>query len=145
MGWKDIFRRREKDQAPEPEPVPAQEEPEQAPAEPEPGPDFTDVDLAGALALADQGTLAPLYMMPLRFGGEKTDRNRLWVPPVTVALKRRCDDMIEDLLRQEKVNGYECRPEYLGKSFVPVSVTVIAKMDGEPVFTECIRIWGKEG
>ena len=94
MGWKDIFRRREKDQAPEPEPVPAQEEPEQAPAEPEPGPDFTDVDLAGALALADQGTLAPLYMMPLRFGGEKTDRNRLWVPPAAVGLKRRGDDQI---------------------------------------------------
>ena len=61
-----------------------------------------------------------------------------------MALKDRCDYMLEALLRQEKVNGYECRPEYLGKSFVPVKVTVIAKKDGAPVFTESIRIWGKE-
>lgn len=106
------------------------------------GPDFSGVDAEKAAELARQGVLAPLYMMPLRFGGEESARNCLFVPPVAVTLKDRCDDMVEDLLRQEKVNGYQCLPEYQGKSFVPVSITVIAKMKGEPVFTQRIRIWG---
>lgn len=33
------------------------------------GPDFSDVDAGRAEALAGEGVLAPLYMMPLRFGG----------------------------------------------------------------------------
>lgn len=111
---------------------------------PGPGPDFTDVDRQKAEELAKAGVLAPLYMMPLRFGGEGSERNCLFVPPVAVTLKDRCDDMVEDLLRQEKVNGYECRPEYIGKSFVPSAITVIAKMQGEPVFTQRIQIWGGE-
>ncbi len=109
-----------------------------------PGPDFSDVDTEKAEKLAGEGTLAPLYMMPLRFGGEQSPRNRLYVPPVAVALKDRCDDMVEDLLRQEKVNGYECRPEYKGTSVVPTAITVIAKQKGEPVFTQHIQIWGNE-
>ena len=76
------------------------------------GPDFSGVDAEKAGELARQGVLAPLYMMPLRFGGEESARNCLFVPPVVVALKDRCDDMVEDLLRQEKVNGYQCLPEY---------------------------------
>ena len=106
------------------------------------GPDFSDVDQQAAAELGRQGVLVPLYMMPLRFGGEESAQNCLFVPPVVVALKDRCDDMVEDLLRQEKVNGYQCLPEYQGESFVPVSITVIAKMKGEPVFTQRIRIWG---
>ena len=112
---------------------------------PGPGPDFSDVDMGRAEELAKAGTLAPLYMMPLRFGGEESARNRLYVPPVAVALKDRCDDMVEDLLRQEKVNGYECRPEYKGTSVVPTAVTVTAKQKGEPVFTQRIQIWGGKG
>lgn len=129
MGFFDFRKKKEKDQ----EPVPG------------PGPDFSHVDREKAEELARQGVLAPLYMMPLRFGGEESERNRLFVPPVAVALKDRCDSMVEDLLRQEKVNGYQCAPEYQGTSFVPTAVTVIAKMDGEPVFTQRIRIWGGQG
>lgn len=129
MGFFDFRKKKEKDQ----EPVPG------------PGPDFSHVDREKAEELARQGVLAPLYMMPPRFGGEESFRNRLFVPPVAVALKDRCDDMVEDLLRQEKVNGYQCTPEYQGTSFVPTAVTVIAKMDGKPVFTQRIQIWGGEG
>lgn len=106
------------------------------------GPDFSDVDAGRAEALAGEGVLAPLYMMPLRFGGEESVRNRLLVPPVAVALKDRFDNMVEELLLQEKVNGYECRPEYQGTSFVPTAITIIAKQKGEPVFTQRIQIWG---
>lgn len=129
MGWKDIFRRGDK--------TPAQE--------PGPGPDFSGVDREAARAMMAEGTLVPLYLMPLRFGGDPAvESNAVPAPPFAAALKDRCDDMVEDLLRQEKVNGYECRPEYLGRSFVPAKITVIAKKDGAAVFTESIRIWGEE-
>lgn len=135
MGWKDIFGRKNKEQAPEPP----------AASESGPGPDFSDVDQGLAQAMVKEGKLAPLYLMPLRFGGDPSvESNAVFTPPFAVVLKDRCDDMVEDLLRQEKVNGYECRPEYQGKSVVPVKITVIAKLDGKPVFTESIRIWGKE-
>ena len=99
------------------------------------------LDVAQAAELGRQGVLAPLYMMPLRFGGEESERNRLWVPPAAVELKDRWDGMVEQLLRQGKVNGYACTPEYKGDSFVPSRITVEAKMDGRPVFTESVSIW----
>lgn len=123
MGFKDLFKPKGKGR------------------EENAAPDFSQVDQAAARALANQGVLAPLYMMPLRFGGEESERNRLYVPPAAVALKDRYDDMVEELLRQEKVNGYTCTPEYKGASFVPAKITVAAKMDGQPVFTESITIW----
>lgn len=108
-----------------------------------PGPDFSSIDSEEkAEALAREGTLAPLCMMPLRFGGEESARNRLLVPPAVVALKDRCDGMVEDLLRQGKVSGYQCRPEYQGTCFIPTAVNVVASQKGEPVFTQRIRIWG---
>lgn len=56
-------------------------------------------------------------------------------------LKDRYDDMVEDLLVQGKVKGYSCTPQYKGKSFVPSDITIVAKKDGEAVFTETIHIW----
>lgn len=91
--------------------------------------------------LYEKKILAPLYLMPLRFNGKPVIENTLFVPPVVVTLKDRYDDMVEELLKQEKVNGYECKPEYRGSSFIPCSLTVIAKKNGQEVFTENIKIW----
>ena len=93
------------------------------------------------MELAEQGILDPLYCMPLRFNGEESARNRLYVPKGVVELKDRYDDMVESLLRQDKVNGYSCIPQYKGDSFIPSELTIVAKKDGEPVFTETIHIW----
>lgn len=110
--------------------------------QPEAAPDFSDVDMARAKELAKAGTLAPLYLMPLRFGGDPSvESNAVYAPPAAVALKERCDGMVEDLLRREKVNGYSCTPEYKGTSAVPCKITVTAKKDGEPVFTESVSVW----
>lgn len=79
--------------------------------------------------------------MPLRFNGEESARNRLYVPPVIVELKDRYDDIVEDLLVQGKVSGYSCTPEYKGNSFILSKLTVVASKDGEAVFTETINIW----
>lgn len=65
----------------------------------------------------------------------------MFVPPVVVVLKDRYDDMVEDLLIQEKVNGYSCIPEYKEKNFIPSKLTIVAKKDGVSVFTETINIW----
>ncbi len=94
-----------------------------------------------AMELVKKGVLAPLYLMPLRFNGAESVENRLFAPKVAVALKDKCDDMVEDLLRQGKVSGYSCTPEYKGKSFIPCKLTVEATKDKEPVFTETINIW----
>lgn len=79
--------------------------------------------------------------MPLRFNGQQIPQNTLYVPPFVVELKDRYDEMVEDLLRQEKVNGYRCNPEYRGNSFVPCSLNIVASKDGKPIFTETINIW----
>ena len=104
--------------------------------------DFTEVDSnEKAVELAKQGILYPLYCMPLRFNGEESAGNRLYVPKAIVELKDRYDDMVENLLVQGKVNAYSCTPQYKGKSFVPSELTIEAKKEGEPVFTQIIHIW----
>lgn len=94
-----------------------------------------------AIELARKGVLKPLYLMPLRFNGPESPENAVFVPPVAVELKDRFDDMVEELFLQGKVNGYSGSPEYKGRSFVPSRVHIVAKKDGEPVFTETIEIW----
>lgn len=104
--------------------------------------DFSKIDSnEKAQELCEKRILAPLYLMPLRFNGEPVLQNTLYVPPVVVKLKDRYDDMVEELLNNEKVNGYECKPEYRGNSFIPCSLTVIAKKNGQEVFTEIIKVW----
>lgn len=94
-----------------------------------------------ALELVNKGVLEQLYLMPLRFNGEESETNRLFVPPFVVTLKNRYDDMVEELLRKGQVNGYACTPTYKGDSFIPSKLTIEAKKDGESIFTETINIW----
>lgn len=55
--------------------------------------DFSDIDSnEKAMELSAKGILAPLYLMPLRFSGEESVRNRLFVPPFVVELKDRYGD-----------------------------------------------------
>lgn len=104
--------------------------------------DFSKIDSnEKAQELYEKKILAQLYLMPLRFNGQPVLQNTLYVPTVVVTLKDRYDDMVEELLKQEKVNGYECTPEYKGKSFIPCSLTVVAKKNGQEVFTETIKVW----
>ena len=104
--------------------------------------DFSDIDTEEkVMELAQKKVLMPLYLMPLRFNGEESASNRLFVPPFAVELKDRYDDMVEELLVDDKVNGYSCSPEYKGKSRIPSKIEITAKKDGNPVFTETIDIW----
>ena len=105
-------------------------------------PDFLQIDsMEKAQALAKAGALAPLYLMPLRFGGAQGVENRIFAPAAIVELKDRFDDQVEQLLLQGKVNGYSCRPQYREKSVVPCAIEIAARKDGSDVFTQTIHIW----
>lgn len=104
--------------------------------------DFLQIDSAEkAMSLAEKGLLSPLYLMPLRFNGEESISNRVFVPSIIVELKDRYDDMVEDLLVEGKVDGYSCKVEYKEKSCIPSKLNIIAKMDGKPVFSQTIKVW----
>ncbi len=104
--------------------------------------DFAQIDSnEKAMELAQRKILAPLYLMPLQFGGEESPLNRIFVPPVVVEIKDRCDKIIEGLLIEEKVNQYSCTPEYKGDSFIPSAIIIAATMDDQPVFTQTVTIW----
>ena len=103
---------------------------------------FIDVDSnEKAIDLANKGILRPLYLVPIRFNGEESPLNRVFVPQSIVELKDRYDDIVEESLVQEKVNGYSCTPEYKGNSFISSKICLVAKNDGNPIFTEIINIW----
>lgn len=104
--------------------------------------DFSEVDsMDKVMEYANQGILVPLYLMPLRFNGEDSVSNRVFVPTVVVELKDRYDDMVEDLVRKGKVDGYSCDLEYKGKSQVPSKIHIQSKKEGKPVFKETINVW----
>ena len=104
--------------------------------------DFPQSDsIEKAIELARQGNLHPLYCMPLRFNGEDSAVNTLYVPKGVVELKDRYDDVVESLLLQDRVNGYSCTPKYKGNSVVPSELTIEAKKDSVTVFKETIHIW----
>jgi len=91
--------------------------------------------------LVTYGKLYPLYLMPLRFNGEDSEKNKVYVPKAIIELKDRADNMIEDLIKKGQLTGYSCNLDYKGKSLIPSSLTVIGKKDKEEVFSEKINIW----
>lgn len=48
---------------------------------------------------------------------------------------------IEELLEQEKVNGYECKTEDRGNNFIPFSFAITVNENGQEVFSENIKVW----
>lgn len=104
------------------------------------GMDFSSIKSnEAAKELCEQNVLAPLYIVPLRFGGEDICNNILYVPPEVVDLKNRYDAVVEKILQKEPSLRYVCTPEYKGKSFVP-SVLHIS-VTGKTRFSQKIQIW----
>ncbi len=91
--------------------------------------------------LVEQGKLKPLYLIPLRFKGDESEKNRIFIPDFAVELKERYDDQVEVLLFSERVDGYDCIPKFEKGGLVPSSLLLIAKKDGEIVFTQVVDIW----
>ena len=72
------------------------------------------------------GTLEKVYLLPAEFGGKDTAENIVYLPHGLGDLKRQIDGTVTELVRANKVNKYEARPEYTGKSFVPVRILIKA-------------------
>lgn len=106
------------------------------------GPDFAGVDsAAAALELVAEGTLAPLHLVPLAFGGLDVPPNVVYVPPFVVELKARADEeTIRPLIEAGEVSDYSAVPSYEGASFVPCAIEVHAHTPGD--FRITIGIWG---
>ena len=105
------------------------------------GPDFADVDIKRAQALAKQGALVPLLLLPVEFGGKNIPQNVVYVPPFAFGEKRRIDlEIVAKLAKEGRVTQYEAIPEYQGASAVPIAIRVRASQPGD--FTAQIIIWG---
>ena len=65
--------------------------------------DFTKVDsVLKAEALAAEGKLAPLHLVPLRFGGQDMPMNRVFVPVSVVNRKDHYAETIEGLVKDHR-------------------------------------------
>lgn len=104
------------------------------------GPDFSVVDTqAKAKALAKQGTLEPLYLLPPEFGGPQSPQNTLYVPVGVARIKQGIDlNQIMPLIEQGEEIEYDVQPEYQGESVVPIALTVNAGR-----INATINIWGE--
>jgi len=107
------------------------------------GPDFSGIDSqAKAEELFLRGDLEKLFLMPLEFGGEDNPLNTLFVPVGLAAIKASIDNnIIGPLAAEGKITKYTAKPEYQGKSFIPIAIKVVASEPGE--FSTTIKIWGE--
>ena len=104
--------------------------------------DFTKVDsVLKAEALAAEGKLAPLHLVPLRFGGQDMPMNRVFVPVSVVNRKEHYDETIEGLVKDHKADGYSCTPEYRDGSVIPFRLEGMATEEGIPVYSWSIDVW----
>ena len=104
--------------------------------------DFTAVDsVLKAEALAAEGKLTPLYLVPLRFGGQEMPMNRVFVPASVVERKDLHDERVEQLVNEHRADGYSCTPEYRGSSVVPCRLDGMATEEGIPVYPWSIDVW----
>jgi hypothetical protein len=107
------------------------------------GPDFSGIDSPEkAEELFRKGDLEKLYLMPLEFGGEDSPINTLYVPIGVADIEGGIDNnVIAPLASEGKITKYKAMPEYQGKSFIPIAITIVASDPGE--FSSTINIWGE--
>jgi hypothetical protein len=109
---------------------------------PSAGPDFSRVDSREkAELLFRKGELEKLYLMPLDYGGVDAPMNVVFVPLGIAEIKAGIDNnVIGPLAENGTISHYSATPEYHGKSFIPISVTIVASEPGRLEST--INIWG---
>ncbi len=91
--------------------------------------------------LLESEELKAVYLMPLIFNGQQSEKNTVYVPSFVFEIKEKSDIMIEELLMKNIINNYVCKPTYIGESLVPSKLDITAKKNGNIVFTQSINIW----
>lgn len=84
------------------------------------------------------GELEKLYLFPIEWGGVDTEVNVVYVPSQVAAEKQAFDAEVARLAQQEKINGYEARPEYDDESCIPSRIVV--KASGEQSIQKIIDV-----
>lgn len=106
------------------------------------GPDFSDVDTREkAQRLAAQGRLEPMLLFPACFGGELIPENTMYVPVGLGDVRDVTDRVIAQGVEAGRFNNYVARPRYVGRSVIPVSISIEAT--GTQTFGGVFRIWGE--
>jgi hypothetical protein len=107
------------------------------------GPDFSAVDSrAKAEELVSRGELHKLLLMPAEFGGPDIPQNTVYVPAFAAEMKTHIDrNIVAPLVANRTTTQYEAAPQYEGRSFVPISIKIVATNPGS--FTANVAIWGK--
>jgi len=108
-----------------------------------PGPDFSAIDSqAKAEELFRRGDLEKLLLLPEAFGGSDNPLNTLYVPLGIAAIKAEIDEnVIAPLAADGTVTQYQAKPDYQGKSFIPIAITIVASNPGS--FSTTVNIWGQ--
>ena len=105
-------------------------------------PDFSGITQSEAQVMLEKGELELLYLVDPRFGGSEKMDNCLYVPAGIAAVKEHFDDVVEHLLIEGKVKGYDCRPSYKNGSVIPCSIVMrVTDRNKKEVLHELIEIW----
>ncbi len=102
--------------------------------------DFASVDSREkAQELYVSGELSKVYLFPLDLGGIEAEVNTVYIPKQSADEKQRIDLKVLELAVDGKIEHYEANPVYLGKSFIPSEIVIIA--EGEENFTHTIKVY----
>jgi hypothetical protein len=110
-------------------------------AGPPKGPDFSAVDSPEkAKALVAQGQLEPMLLFPACFGGDQIPHNTIYVPVGLGEIRDITDRVIAQGVEGGRFTDYVATPRYVGRSVVPVSLSIEAT--GTQSFGGVLKIWG---
>lgn len=93
------------------------------------------------MEMVDAGELKTVYLMPVVFGGQESEKNTVYVPKAAAMIKTQSDGMVEELLMENIINNYVCKPLYSGNSLVPDKFEIVGSKSGEVVFVQSVNIW----
>ena len=107
------------------------------------GLDFSDVtSIEQSRALAEEGRLFPIHLMPLEFGGQDIPLNILYVPPGVPEVKDQITAMIYKLANDGIVTNMTVKPSYKGNSLIPSRIYIETFSDANSgSFNPTIEIW----
>lgn len=92
--------------------------------------------------LIDNGSLKPIYLIDIRFGGSDKIDNIVYVPANIVTIKENIDNELENFLLQgRKITNYNCIPKYKGKSSIPCEIKITARIDNNEQYERKINVW----
>lgn len=109
------------------------------------GPDYSNITSREiAETMANRGELVRMLLVSSDFGGEFRQENMIYVPPFVAEIKQDTDDnVIRPMVVAGKSISYRVEPEYVGNSFVPVAITILASEPEAGQFHSHIKIWGE--